>query len=93
MTEGTTEESSTNAANAQYAIVINGELAVVPHQEVSYEEVVSIAFPTDPQGSINYSVTYRKAKAPNHEGILAPGEYVEVKKEGTTFDAVHSGKS
>jgi hypothetical protein len=77
----------------EYAIVINGELAVVPHETVSYAEVVTIAYPVPPGPDTTYTVTFRKAKEPRHEGILVEGGTVEVRKEGTTFDAIPTGKS
>jgi hypothetical protein len=77
----------------EFAIVINGELAVVPHEEVSWTEVVAIAFPVPPSPDTMFTVTYRKAKGPNHEGILVEGQVVEVRKEGTTFDVHPTGKS
>ena len=77
----------------EFAIVINGELAVVPHREVSYIEAVAIAFPTQATGDITYTVTYRKAKGAHHEGILVDGQFVEVRKEGTIFNVTPTGKS
>jgi hypothetical protein len=76
----------------EYAIVINGELAVVPHKQVSYEEAVAIAYPVPPSPETRYTVTYRKAEKP-HEGSLAPGQTVEVKKDGTIFNVKATGKS
>lgn len=81
------------AAKTEFAIVVNGELAVVGHEEVSWAEVVAIAFPTPPAPDTTYTVTYRKAKGPKHEGILVEGGVVEVRKHGTTFDVTPTGKS
>jgi len=93
MSETTVAEREDESRGTEYAIVINAELAVVPHETVSYTEVVAIAYPVPPGPDTTYTVTYRKAKAPRHEGILVEGETVEVKKEGTTFDVVPTGKS
>ncbi len=89
----TATELDADALHTEYAIVINGELAVVPHQTVSYAEAVAIAFPVDPTPGAVYSVTYRKAKEPKHDGVLVAGETVRVKKEGTIFNVVIAGKS
>jgi hypothetical protein len=91
MTEATQVNSVTD--KTEFAIVINGELAVVPHKEVSWTEVVAIAFPEPPSPDTMFTVTYRKAKGPNHEGILVEGQVIEVKKEGTTFDVHPTGKA
>jgi hypothetical protein len=76
-----------------FSIVVNGELAVVPQEEVSWTEVVGLAFPVPPSPDTTFTVTYRKAKGPKHEGILVEGEGVEVRKHGTIFDVSPTGKS
>jgi hypothetical protein len=53
---------------------------------------VSIAYPVSPSPETRYTVTYRKAEKPR-EGSLAPGQTVEVKKDGTTFNVKATGKS
>jgi hypothetical protein len=93
MSETAVDERDAGSRGTEFAIVINGELAVVPHETVSYAEVVAIAYPVPPGPDTTYTVTFRKAKEPRHEGILIEGETVEVKKEGTTFDVVPTGKS
>ena len=77
----------------EYAIVINGELAVVPHEVVSYTEVVAIAYPEQPDPNTTYTVTFRKAKEPRHEGVLVQGQTVTVKHEGTVFNVTATNKS
>jgi len=84
--------SPEEAHATEYAIVVNGELAVVPHREVSYEEAVTIAYP-EPDPNTTYTVTYSHAASAPHEGFLVPGAVVEVKKAGTEFDVSPTGKS
>jgi hypothetical protein len=93
MSESAVAERENEERGTEFAIVINGELAVVPHETVSYAEVVNIAYPVPPGLDTTYTVTFRKAKGPRHEGILVEGETIEVRKEGTTFDVVPTGKS
>ncbi len=81
------------APHTEYAIVINGELAVVPNQTVSFTEVVAIAYPVPPSPQTVFTVSYERAKGPHHEGLLVDGQTVEVRKDGTTFDVVIAGKS
>ena len=76
----------------EFEIVIDGELAVVPHEQVSYTEVVAIAYPVPPTADTLFTVTYRKAKQPR-EGELVEGQTVLVKKKGTVFDVTPTGKS
>lgn len=93
MSEATQAAVDDSANRTEFAFVVNGELAVVPHQEVSWTEVVAIAFPVWPSPDTTFTVTYRNAKGPKHEGILVEGGVVEVKKQGTVFDVTPTGKS
>lgn len=93
MSETASLEVQDVAGKTEFAIVVNGELAVVHHEEVSWAEVVAIAYPVPPSPDTTFTVTYRRAKGPKHEGILVEGEVVEVKKHGTIFDVTPTGKS
>jgi Multiubiquitin len=79
-----------NGQEAQ--IVVNGTPSEVPSREVSYAEVTKIAYPVPPAPETRYTVTFRNAHKPK-EGSLAPGQSVEVKKEGTIFNVKATGKS
>jgi hypothetical protein len=92
MAEVPTSEPAGGASRTEYAIVINGELAIVPHQIVSYTEVVAIAYPVPPTPQTLFTVSFEHGKEPR-EGMLVAGQTVEVKTEGTTFDVVIAGKS
>ena len=92
MTDVAATESSGGTNRTEYAIVINGELAIVPHQIVSYTEVVAIAYPVPPSPDTVFTVSFEHGKEPR-EGMLVAGQTVEVKVEGTTFDVVIAGKS
>jgi len=80
------------ADHKHFVIIVNGEQKPVESRSVSYEEVVKLAFPTPPSPETRFTVSYRKAEKP-HEGSLAPGQSVEVKKEGTIFNVKPTGKS
>jgi len=76
----------------EYEILVNGTLAEVDDQTVTYEQLVETAFPnSDP--NVVYTVTYRKAAGPHGDGSLVAGQSVEVKKKGTSFDVVPTVKS
>jgi len=76
-----------------YDIVVNGTQAVVDDANVSYEQVVKIAFPA-PEPGVTYSVAYRDADGPHGgAGMLVPGESVKVKKEGTSFNVTATTRS
>ncbi len=76
-----------------FHIIVNAVAHTVSSTRVSFEELVRLAFPTPPSPESRFTITYRKAVAPNHEGSLVAGGSVEVKKEGTTFNVKATGKS
>ncbi|WP_309616513.1 multiubiquitin domain-containing protein [Salinibacterium sp.] len=77
----------------KFAIVVNGESSIVDDELVSFEQVVTIAFPVDPSPDTTYTVTFGNAKGRRHEGELVQGQSITVKKKGTTFDVSPTGKS
>jgi hypothetical protein len=82
-----------NGKDKDYEIVINGSLAVVHDEVVTYEQVVALGFPHGQPG-IKYSVAYRKATGGHGgSGTLAPGASVTVKRKGTSFDVTPTTRS
>jgi hypothetical protein len=79
----------TEAKEKEYKITVNGEAKDVDTETLTYEQVVTLAFPNP--GDKIFSVSFEKAKDP-HEGELLPGHSVEI-KEGTEFDVEPTGKS
>lgn len=76
----------------EVTIIVNGRERTVEEKEVSFEEVVELAFPEPPTGeNVLITVAYRKA-AGNRSGDLLPGQTVKV-KEGTIFDVTATDKS
>lgn len=74
-------------------IVINGRPATVADDEVSFEEIVKLAFPsTPPNPNTIFTVTYRRAAGHPADGILIEGGTVKVKK-GTIFNVTATDKS
>lgn len=86
-------DSADHGKVKEYVIVINGELAVVPHEVVSYTEVVAIAYPEQSDPNTTYTVTFRQAQGPRHEGVLVEGQTVTVKHKGTIFNVTATNKS
>jgi hypothetical protein len=74
-------------------IIVNGRTKEVPKQEMSFEELVALAFDKPPGGpNIVFTVTYRKGHGNKPEGTLAQGETVKV-KEGMVFNVTATDKS
>src|SRR5260221_2719376 len=80
------------AHHKEIAIIVNGERKTIPSREVSYTEVVALAYPTPPSPDTMFTVTYRNAVKPK-EGSLVDGQSVDVKEEGTIFNVRATGKS
>jgi len=74
-------------------IVVNATPHQVEKEEMTYNEIVTLAFPDFPQHpERNYSVTYENGRGNKPSGILSPGGSVKV-KEGMTFNVKHTGQS
>ncbi len=68
-----------------------------PHEEekdeMTYDEVVTLAFPDFPQHpERNYSVKYVRGQGNKPEGILSPGGQVKL-KDGMEFTVTPTGQS
>jgi len=75
------------------AIIVNGTPHEVEKDDLTYDEVVTLAFPDFPQHpERTYSVTYQRGHGNKPEGILSPGGSVKV-KEGMIFYVKHTGQS
>lgn len=74
-------------------IIVNGAPFEEEKDEITYNEVVTYAFPDFPQHpDRNYSVTYKKGHGNKPEGILSPGGTVKV-KDGMEFKVKFTGQS
>ncbi|KQY56179.1 hypothetical protein ASD11_14965 [Aeromicrobium sp. Root495] len=67
-------------------LMINGRAREWNDKEISFEELVGLAYPNPPQGSnIEYTITFRRGNGNKPEGSLKAGQSVKV-KEGMIFD-------
>lgn len=74
-------------------IYINSTPFEFTKNRITYEEVVSLAFPDFPQHpERTYSVTYKNGQSDKPEGILSPGASIKV-KDGIQFKVKHTGQS
>jgi hypothetical protein len=66
-------------------IYVNTRPYTVEKDEISFEEVTKLAYPTTPPGgNIGYTVMYQRAQG-NKDGTLVAGQTVKV-KDGMIFD-------
>tara|TARA_R110000851_G_C12793188_1_gene536592 strand:+ start:281 stop:541 length:261 start_codon:yes stop_codon:yes gene_type:complete len=74
-------------------IIVNGSPHEEEKNEITYDEVVTLAFPDFPQHpERTYSITYERGNGNKPTGILSPGGKVRV-KDGMIFKVKHTGQS
>lgn len=74
-------------------IIVNATPFEVEKDEITYEDVVTLAYPDFPQHpERNYSVKYTRGHGNKPEGILSPGGQVKV-KDGMEFTVTPAGQS
>lgn len=79
--------------NKDITIIVNGRQKTVTARELSFAEIVNLAFDTPPTGqNIVFTVTYRRGEGNKPEGSLVEGETVKV-KEGMIFNVTATDKS
>lgn len=88
-----TEETEAHHGNQELTIVVNGREKTVTVRELSFADVVALAFDPPPTGpDIVFTITYRRGHGEKPEGTLVEGETVKV-KEGMIFNVSVTNKS
>ena len=65
-----------------FAIVVNGRLRQVTTEELSFDELVDLAFDDPERGpQIVFTITFRKASGRIEEGELDEGQQLKVRSE------------
>jgi hypothetical protein len=74
-------------------IVVNGRAKEVTEKNLTFDEVVALAFDPIPSGpNIEITVAYRRGEGKKPAGTLVEGETVKV-KDGMIFDVTATDKS
>lgn len=74
-------------------IIVNGEKKGLRTADLTFDQVVDLAFNPRPQGpSIVFTITYRKGPKENPEGTLVQGGIVKI-KDGMVFNVTATDKS
>lgn len=82
-----------HSQNKEYTIYVNSREKIVSKEELSFDEVVVLAFDTPQTGdNIFFTITYRRGHSNKPEGTLVAGETVKV-KDGMIFNVVRTDKS
>lgn len=87
--DGTTEKENLKV----HIIIVNGREKEFEGKEISFEEVIKLAFgEISSNANISYAVTYKRGEGNKPEGSLVAGESVKV-KNGMIFNATATDKS
>lgn len=82
-----------NGAEKGFRIIVDGTAYTVPTDEVSFDEVVNLAYPDGGRGDlITYTVTFYEGGGRPPEGALSEGEKAKV-KDGTVFNVTRTDRS
>lgn len=90
---GNEDHCGGSGGQSQTTIIVNTREKTVQGKEVTYDQIVALAFETVPSGeNIEITVLYRDGPGPNKEGTLAPNGSVRIKKD-MIFDVTATDKS
>lgn len=82
-----------NGRPREITIVINGRERTVTDQELTFEQLVTLAFPTPPAGeNVLFTISFRRGRGDKPEGSLLAGESVKL-KDGMVFVVSATDKS
>jgi len=77
----------------EFTIIVNGRKKVVLTKELSFDQVVALAFNPVPTGeNILFTISYEHGPHANPEGSLTQGRTVKV-KNGMIFNVTYTDKS
>ena len=80
-------------ADKAFDIIIDGTPYRVPSDEVSFDEVVDLAYPDGGRGPlIKYTVNFYNGAGAPPEGKLTEGQKTKV-KDGTVFNVTRTDRS
>ena len=86
-------EKVENLDNKGFEIIVNGRNHTVENDEVTFDEVVDLAYPDGGRGElISYTVLFYEGGGREKEGGLNEGEKVKV-TDGTVFNVTRTDRS
>ena len=75
-----------------FSIIVNGRKKVVTTRELSFAQIVALAFENPPSGpNIVFTVTYKRAEG-DKQGTLVEGDTIKV-KDDMVFNVTATDKS
>jgi len=74
-------------------IIVNGRSRVVPKDDLTFAEIIALAFDNPPTGdNVEITITYARGHGEKPEGSLTQGQSVKV-KEGMIFNVSATTRS
>ena len=87
------QEKPNDPEKKGFDIIVNGRPYTVDNDEVTFDEVVNLAYPEGGRGElISYTVLYYEGGGREKEGGLNEGEKAKV-KDGTVFNVTRTDRS
>ena len=86
------KDNSNEEHGHNVTIIVNGRERIVKKEEISFVEVVALAFDAPQGDNTMYTITYRKGHGNKPEGSMVEGDTVKV-KEGMIFNVTATNKS
>jgi len=82
------------AHEKEFTFVVNGTEHTSANDVLTFDQIVETAFPGHPTNpDLVFSITFEKAETKPHQGTLAAGGKVTIKKKGTEFDVTQTNRS
>lgn len=93
MSNSEEHKNEASGRNKEFTIVVNGREKVVTYKEISFIQVIELAFNvTSIDPNIVYTVTYKRGEGNKPDGIMVSGDIVKV-KNGMIFNVTPTNKS
>lgn len=86
-------ENQGQGHDKEITIIVNGRSKTATKKELSFAEIVALAFDNPPTGdNVTFTITYRRGEGNKPEGTLVEGETVKI-KDGMIFNVTPTDKS
>lgn len=93
MKDSQKKENDGNGQTKTITIIINGRTHETDKRELSFSELVAMAFENPPTGqNIVFTITYRRGMGNKPDGSMVEGETVKL-KNGMIFNVTATDKS